>query len=71
MCFHGLSSGVKGWYLYVLEWEDIFVSCDVVFYESHFPFKDSVGSPVTSVVPESRTDWVSDYVVDWDELSIR
>ncbi|XP_074315593.1 uncharacterized protein LOC141651795 [Silene latifolia] len=34
-------SGQKGWYLYDLERGDYFVSRDVVFYETHFPYLEA------------------------------
>ncbi|CAL1397374.1 unnamed protein product [Linum trigynum] len=39
--FLGYKAGIKGYKIYDLDSHDVFVSRDVIFYESHFPFKST------------------------------
>ena len=53
----GYPFGKKGWYLFDLEMEEFFSSADVVFYEDHFPFRDSsVPVPLAPLADVVDTD---------------
>jgi hypothetical protein len=66
--FIGYKDGTKGYILYDLHSHDFFVSRNVVFYENHFPFKDSSAS---LTVPTTTLDDPLDIPpTSYDESSI-
>jgi len=66
--FVGYPYGKKGWKMYDLDTREVFISCDVVFHETIFPFsthqvghneKDKQPRPEPYIAKHSMHDWIS------------
>lgn len=60
--FLGFRRGVKGFKLYDFQTEEVFVSRDVLFYESIFPFAENTNSPQGISLVPLPTSYATDFV---------